>query len=281
MYKLVNFSVFNASGKHKLEHGQALLIVVLVMVIALTVGLSVAIRSITNIRTSSEDENSERAFTAAEAGIEQAFLTNSSVPLTSLSNNSSFQTTVATLAGSDFIANNGTKILKNEPVDVWLSNYPDYSSPWSGNLTINWGQSADLCNPNEANNTQAALEVVLITGTAANPQASSFLLDPCSPRTATNNFEYVTTPGNTINGKLFFRSKTINVSSGIIARIIPLYASSDVGIQKGAADPAFPSQGTIVTSTGISDSTQRKIISFRSHPKLPAELFPYVFFSPK
>jgi len=53
----------------KYQSGQALLIVILVMVIALTVGLSVAVRTTTNIRTASEDENSQRAFSAAEAGV--------------------------------------------------------------------------------------------------------------------------------------------------------------------------------------------------------------------
>src|SRR5690242_8662448 len=54
------------------EAGQALLIVVLVMVIALTVGLSLASRSITNLRNSTDEANSQAAFSAAEAGVEQA-----------------------------------------------------------------------------------------------------------------------------------------------------------------------------------------------------------------
>lgn len=264
-----------------LQKGQALLIVILVMVVALTVGLSVAVRTITNIRTSSEDENSERAFSAAEAGIEQSLLSEDSVPLTSLANNTSYSSTVSSLSGSEFIVNNGVSVLKNEPVDVWLSTYSDYSAPWSGSLSVNWGSTSNICDPAEGGSTMAALEIVVISGTKAAPKTTSYLLDSCPSRAANNKFESVTTVGNTINGKTFAYSKTLTISSGLIVRIIPLYSSTDIGIQKGASDPALPTQGTVVTSEGISGNTRRKIVSFRPHPKLPAELFPFIFFSPK
>lgn len=267
-----------AGGRNSLQKGQALLIVILVMVIALTVGLSIAVRTTNNIRTSTEDENSERAFSAAEAGIEQAFLSNTSVPITSLNNNTSYQTTVSSVSGGAFFLNNGTALLKDESIDVWLASYPNYSAPWSGNLTVSWGAASDTCSPSEASNTQAALEIVVLSGSTNNPQATSYLLDPCLSRVASNNFESVVTGGGTISGKTFARSRTINISSGLIARIVPLYASTEIGVQ---ASPALPSQGTVVTSVGTSDTAQRKIVSYRSHPKLPTELFPFIFFSPK
>src|SRR3972149_7458157 len=61
------------------EVGQVFLIVLLVMVIALTVGLSVASRNIVSLRTSEEERDSQRALAAAEAGIEQSLKTNSTV----------------------------------------------------------------------------------------------------------------------------------------------------------------------------------------------------------
>jgi hypothetical protein len=265
----------------KFQSGQSLLIIVLVLVIALTVGLSVAVRTTTNLRTSAESESSERAFSAAEAGIEQSLQTNNSVSLTTLSNNASFETTVSALAGSGFSLNNGSSVLKDESVDLWLSTYPDYTSPWNGQLSINWGSAQDSCNPIESNNSQAALEVVVISGTKQNPRTTSYLLDPCASRASANNFEYVATPGDTIDGKAYASKKTITVASGLIARIVPLYAPSLIGVQKGSADPDLPSQGSIVTSIGTSDNTKRKIITFRGYPKLPTELFPFIFFSPK
>ncbi len=250
----------------------------MVMVVALTVGLSVMVRTITNIRTSNEDENSQRAFSAAEAGVEKSLVTNSSVPATNLDNNTSYSTTISTSSGDKFLANNGAIVLEDDPQDIWLSTYPSYTGQWSGNLTINWGNSSDVCTTSQSTNTQAALEVVLISGSAVSPKLTTYALDPCTPRSSGNNFENVTAAGNVVGGKTFAHKKTIPIASGLIMRIIPLYAPTAIGIE---GDVALPSQGTVVTSIGVSDNTQRKIVSFRGYPKLPPEIFPFIIFSPK
>ena len=61
------------------EQGQVLLIIVLVMVVALTVGLSLASRSLIQVRTTGEQAESQKAFSAAEAGIEQALQTGQNI----------------------------------------------------------------------------------------------------------------------------------------------------------------------------------------------------------
>jgi len=53
-----------------MKQGQILILVLLVVVVILAVGLSVASRNITNLRTSTQTEQSQRAFTAAEGGVE-------------------------------------------------------------------------------------------------------------------------------------------------------------------------------------------------------------------
>lgn len=52
------------------KSGQVLILVLLIVVVALSVGLSVASRNITSLRTSTQTEQSQRAFSAAEGGIE-------------------------------------------------------------------------------------------------------------------------------------------------------------------------------------------------------------------
>ena len=54
----------------KMRSGQILILVLLVVVVALAVGLSVASRNITNLRTSTQTEQSQRAFSTAEGGVE-------------------------------------------------------------------------------------------------------------------------------------------------------------------------------------------------------------------
>src|SRR5579885_3559975 len=91
------------------QDGQAFLIVVLVMVIALTVGLSIASRTITNLRVSTEEENSQKAFSAAESGIEQA-LKSGNYNSNTLSNNAFIKSLTITQVGENstqFLINNG------------------------------------------------------------------------------------------------------------------------------------------------------------------------------
>ena len=254
------------------QKGQALLIVVLVMVIALTVGLSVASRSITTLRTSLEEANSQKAFSAAEAGVENAIKSGQSVNTAqSLGNNATIsQVSITTLSGNQFLPNNGNPIPKDEGVDLWLSNYPDYGSKLSGTVNIYWGNASNKCN-------DAALEIILISGSSiANPTITRYAVDPdsCSGRRASNHFS---TPGNgtTINGHAFNNSASLTVSNGITARIIPLYISTPVGV---SADFSFPSQGKIITSIGASGGTQRKIQFYQGYDELPSELY-YSLFS--
>ncbi|MGI8420491.1 MAG: hypothetical protein ACR2LN_07685 [Candidatus Levyibacteriota bacterium] len=266
------------------QRGQILLIVVLVMVTALTIGLSVAARTINNTRTSQEAENSEKAFSAAEAGIEQS-LTNSNSVSGAFTNNTSYKTTVMTISGTEFSLNNGSSIFKDDSTDLWLSIYPGYTSPRSGNITFYWGQPADTCTTSETTGTLAALELIVLTGTKANPQVSRYSVDPCSQRSLSNNFEFVPSGGGTIAGRTYSYKKTINVTSGLLIRVIPLYGSTTMGVAgcdaANANCSALPSQGTLITSVGISDTTQRKLVSYRQYPKLPIEIFPYSFFAPK
>jgi len=61
--------------KERNNSGQALLIILLIMAVALTIGLSVVSRSVTDIRISQEQEESARVFSAAEAGLESLLAT--------------------------------------------------------------------------------------------------------------------------------------------------------------------------------------------------------------
>src|SRR3990167_1871590 len=73
-YQTLNNSLVNLHWRENMKSavkpGQVLILVLLVVVVALAVGLSVASRNITNVRTSTQTEESQKAFSAAEAGIE-------------------------------------------------------------------------------------------------------------------------------------------------------------------------------------------------------------------
>ncbi len=265
------------------QRGQVLLITLLVLTVALTVGLSFTVRTITTNRMTSAEDSSQRAFSAAEAGIERALVETDEIIIVDRfdNNNSVYLTIIAQILGDEVLIDNGAFILKDGPADVWLSDYPDYTNPWSplgfSNLTIYWGSVTDNCvGIPEVNNTMAAVEVILISGTKAVPKIEHFAYDPCNPRRLLNNFSNVLA-GGIVKGKNFTYSATISVKSGLLARVVPLYAGSYIGVR----GTGLPPQGKLITSIGKSGGTQRRIISFRGYPKPPIELYSFLLFSPK
>lgn len=279
-----------------LQKGQSILIVVLVMVVALTVGLSVASRTITNLKISTEEENSQRAFSAAEAGVEEAIKSGCITPIppgtgcTSIAdsfseNKSSFNTQISVVSGDEFLVNGGNLVEMDDGTDVWFVPHkqdgtPDYSNPnWTGNLTIFWGSSSDVCSSDASLNTMAALEIILLSGTINNPVSTRFAVDPCADRIAHNNFSQAQA-GGTVAGKNFAFKTSINVGSpGFLARIVPLYHSASMGISGNGT--ALPQQGQKIESTGVSGLTNRKISYYKGYLEVPAEFFQFVLFSPK
>lgn len=62
------------SGRVATKAGQALVIVLLVLSVVLTVGLSVVAQSVSEIKLSQKEEEAARAFSAAEAGIDRVLI---------------------------------------------------------------------------------------------------------------------------------------------------------------------------------------------------------------
>ncbi|MDE2026687.1 MAG: hypothetical protein KGJ07_09445, partial [Patescibacteria group bacterium] len=156
--------------------GQAFLIVVLIMVIALTVGLSIASRTVTNLKMGSEEANSQKAFSAAEAGVEQylqAGSTNPSLNGTSFNNGSQITNISRTYEGqgaTSTLLNNGDPVSRDEGADIWLNKFDSnpanlYTTNWSGTFKVYWG---DYTGPIAPPSTQfcsfAAVELIVITG---------------------------------------------------------------------------------------------------------------------
>lgn len=250
--------------------GQAVVIVVVGMVIALTIGLSIAARSIINLQTTTEEEISQRAFSAAEAGIERALIDNQELSNIELGDNATIrEVSIETLDQDSLLLNDGIPILSDDPVDIWLSIYPNYSSPRSGTLNIYWGTATDC--------SEAALEVVAVTGTRASPSVTRSVYDPCSARRATNGFS-APSAGGTVAGTVLSNRAQITVTSGLFVRVIPLYHNTTVGVS--AVSPLdLPPQGFRIESVGQAGNTQRKITVYRGYPKIPYEFFPNVIFS--
>lgn len=268
------------------ERGQILLVVILASVVALTVGLAAVSRTITSTKVTTEEQNSQKALSAAEAGVEE--LTNNASYASgatgnkTLSNNSSFNSTSVVMNPvSPYVLNGGNPVSKDDGADIWLSKYPDYSLPWSGTLTVYWQKFSDA----DCLTKESAVEIVVLTGSVNSPNMNRYAVDRCAGVRG-NGFISTSSPsfGSSTIGGVAYNSYTIppippaSPGPGIIARVIPLYNDTKVAI---GFTGALPSQGTIITSTGASGETKRTIQVVKGFPRVPIELFPYNIFLPK
>lgn len=262
-----------------------LLIVILVMVVSLTIGLSIAQRTITNIKISKESEESQRAFQAAEAGLEVIRKVvekkregkTISQEKTDLSNNSSFTTEseaqIVPVAGvSQGVLNNDQDIDQDKGIDVWLMDYDKFTSStvtagdFDGNIEFRWwtGQTGTC---GSGKDSVPALEVMLLSGTKANPTVTKYFFDwsGCSRSNAATSVASIPGPYKLTTG-------TIAILDGIVAKVIPIYNSSKIFV-RASGTPPLAVQGYKLTSTGSSGETVRKIELFESNPNIPTEMF--------
>jgi len=157
--------------------GQALLIILLIMAVGLTIGLSITSRSITDIKISELSEESARAFSAAEAGIEEVLLVKESREFTFPETGAKYVATPADFgAGTEFAFPSLTNT--NQVQTLWLANYDDLTPAYTNDkLRVVWG------NPGE----EPALEVSVYYNDGAY-KVAKFTIDPNETRAATNSF---------------------------------------------------------------------------------------------
>lgn len=264
---------------HTRESGQVLLAVILVAVVALTIGLSLISRSITNVRVAAQSEESQRAFQAAEAGVERALesiRTNPTPPASiedSFANSSQYSTTVQTVSGREILLNGGHALDQDIGSDVWLSVYPNYASPTTDTLTIYFADPSQSQCSGSGEAITPALEIQVLSGSTTSPSMQKYVVDPCTRIVGAVN----ASAGSTVQGQEYRYSYALPVTDALIARVIPIYNKSEVAISTAAV--ALPSQGSVVTSTGSSGESVRKVVVFQSHPQVPVEIFQYAILS--
>lgn len=291
--------------KNKVKKGQAVIIVLLVLVVVLTIGLSVATNTVRDIKLSQQTELSNRAFNAAEAGIEAALsgdVTSGNVTVGSGTTQSTYNVSVTTqggVAGEAFIFNK--PVTKDDTQQIWFIkhnddgtlNESDATNFKKNKLSIYWGNNGTASNAD----TTPAVEVTFIYKVKATGEfkmAKGFF-DPNSNRTSTNNFQLADS-GDFLTPTVFEFKKDLDLSQapfnvsgieGASPTVIP-YAlrlrlmyndkSHILGVKPATNDSSFPVQGRLITSTGQADNLTRRVDVFDSFPALPP-IFDYVIFN--
>lgn len=279
----------------KTARGQALLIILLVMAVVLTIALSVASRSITDITVSQKEEESARAFSAAEAGVEQAIIGNTT-PAT-LESGGRYEISSGSVGGNEFIF--PTLLSAGDAVPVWFvtQNNPvcDGTHPCftGSSFTVCWGAPGT---PSDTATTPAVEASVFYTtgsGGGVSTKIGRGAYDPNVSRRATNKF--AETGGSClVGGTEFTFSKTVNLSDLSInqrananeergpqfARLRILYNTDKahpIGVSV-AAGTNFPVQGAKIESTGRVGETTRRIEFTQLFSDLPS-IFDSAIFS--
>jgi hypothetical protein len=296
------------------ERGQILLIVMLATAVILTLVLSVVSRSITDISVTTSEEEALRAFSAAEAGVEEALVQQVAISETG-SGEVGVESTDAEADYSYTVARypeeTGDYVYpydlgSGESGSVWLvphlsdddldNNCTSESCFNSSRIRVCWGQGVTGIQP--------AIEVSVFY---RNPNTSEIEiarvgLDPDGARVAQNHF---VDPGNqscnNVAGEDFDYRYDVNLTaSGNPPRIIPAGVNPSAGDYKfvrvrmlyntdsaqpfavtraGGPGIYLPSQGKRIESTGVSGVASRKVSVFALYPEPPA-VFDSALFSP-
>lgn len=238
------------------NRGQVLIIILLVIVIVLTIGLSIAGSSLKNVQETAILEETNRAFSAAEAGIEEALLYLEQ------------GTPVPTISGKALEAGSVIKqVQATQQESLQLSALEqdsvaqlDLECPTcgTGSVTITW----DI---------NSALVITRIYWDGSDYAVERWALN-CGFDPG-NNFT-LKSPG--VDNKC---TQEINIDGAAdkVLRIRAMYADTSITVTPNPGT-TIPVQSTVVTSTGQSGETERTIQVERTLPVPPA-ILDYVLFS--
>ncbi|MCJ7804882.1 hypothetical protein MUP35_04095 [Patescibacteria group bacterium] len=270
----------------KSNSGQSLLVILLVMAVILTIGLAVVSYSITDIKISQQEEESARAFSAAEAGIEESLRAGAATSATV--GEITANVTEAIQGGGEDFNFGESKFPRGELANVWLIDHTEEGAlnpavyfPYNGQIKICWGEETTL------GSSTPALELALVYQQGGEYKVVRQGYDPVNGRTVGFDESLDKDGGNCASGLAF--SKDISLDGGVfnltvsgkpyLLRLKLLYNSElqPIAVQ---ANSNLPEQGKCYESAAtvqVSGIT-RKIRQCQFF-QAPPEIFDYVLFS--
>lgn len=289
------------SAQRVTNRGQALVIILLVLAVAATIVLSLISRTVTDIAITTKERDSSRAFSAAEAGIEEALGGVVASGPVQLGPGLTYQAQVGLLAEGSTEFNSPFLVSAGDVFPVWFVSHADDGSLTCSGKPCYDGSSLKVCwgsegTPPDKSTTPAIGVSVIYKNDPAQADYSSIRIaraayDPNLTRAILNKFSPPDGGSCSIGGKTYAFGKNINFSDLNIpsrvftpgglqtARIRILY-NTDAPQPVGVSIPtsSFPSQGTAITSTGVADEATRKIQVFKLFADLPP-IFDFAAFS--
>ena len=287
---------------YRLQTGQALVLVLLSLAVVLTLVLFILSRSITDIAVSSREEEAVRAFSAAEAGVENALVVGAGSA--SVIGNASFTADVSDFAVGMPSFVYPLSLSSGESGTVWFIGHDanadtvcDATHPCfkGGSIKVCWGKEGTA----DGTATTPAIEFTLFyestPGSVATARVARGVYDPNDGRRSVNSFSADDGVGCTIDGENFTFSKNIsfaglgvpagsyNLDEGLQFAKVKMFYNSDANHKiafdvTGAGGTTLPSQGLKVNSSGVAGESNRRLEVFQGWPEAPS-IFESVVFS--
>lgn len=269
------------------NNGQIALIALLVLAVATTIGLALISRGTTNVATTRNAEESTRAFSAAEAGIEDALVSGAAGgSILDAVTGIKYTTTVATVsAAANTPFTFPSKTMKGETETLWLVPHNT-----DGSLVLTPTYTANSINVCWSGNTPVPAMVVTLLykeSSDGSYAVAKGAVDPDTARAAVNNFSAPTTStGGCGDGTTKYKqtvtfsslSASINPAADtlIMLRLRPVYVDTQIAV---VPLQALPDQFNRIESVGETGSgTTRKIVVIRQFDA-PSSIFDAAVYS--
>lgn len=267
--------------RNEYQRGQVLLISLLLLSIATTVVLSVIGRSTTDVSMSNQITESSRAFSAAEAGIEEVLKTGAGTAGTQvLSSGASYAVSKATIGGATGIYQFPKKVTVGSSETLWLIGHNADGTIKDIATTDKYtANSIDVCWSQESPIPALVVSVVYYKTAGGQYGVARGAYDPDGTRAGTNKFS---SPSSTSGGcgdgnttykqTITFGDFTPAISPAVdtllMLRLQPVYNDTFVAIN---ASGTIPSQGSRLESFGTTQTgVTRKIIVYQQYRSPPS-----------
>lgn len=285
------------------ETGQVVIILLLVVVVALAAGLSIAGRSVSDIATSTRSEDSSKALSAAEAGLERALqqtLDSGTIDVQSdLTNQSQAEVSWDRTLPLSNIGLEYPPLSRDNFAQFWMAKLSDLSKYYDqDSFDIYFGTSGPVVTRDD----NPAIEVHVVINNQGKYESRKFYFDSHPLQAGRNdNFTIcnsfnppaIATNNSTAPNKNFYCRINVPYRSAgelvypLLVRVKLLYTNTPQPIAiihssaSGNCDQACSlpqSQISIFTSQGTSGGTRRDIQVFQQKQVVPY-FFDYALFS--
>jgi hypothetical protein len=243
--------------------GQVLLIAVMLLATVITVVMTIAFNSTTETQVIKLEEDSQKALSAAEAGIDAVIKqsVSSSVQINSLGQFNSQGITgnaqVTTISKPTFIS---PLLQKDEQYTFYLSDYPTFANPQSGDLNLYFVSETGQC---------PGIEILVVTNTYAQER---YAFNTCATQII-NNAPTASNVPTEIDAIPFQWKTQLPVVNGIVIFVKVYGGKTKLGFKFESGSP-LPSQGKLIESEARTTSgVVKRIQLFQSFPQVPSNFF--------